>query len=239
MLTEKEQELIHRAIDGELSAPDNERFEQLKGESEEAGRLYDDLCRLFDLLEACPDTEPSKDFSATVRDAIERSRLRKFRNKPFLWAMAASVLMAVGIVNLNQNSGLDNGNNSVLVGTMAGNDLNLSPLVHMEYDSQWTLAISIPDGFRLDVQGVHTDPTRKNITRGDLEIRNSMQGVTIRSDGPVQTRIPVVAIKPLKTVTSGGDTPVVMATLNIGDRIVRGRLTDLISRSQGGPENSQ
>ncbi len=218
MLNENTQELLNRAIDRELSASDRQKFEQLTGEDAGLRRQYDDLTRMVGLLETCPDLDVPVDFSSSVRDKLARPARNTWGNKRFVWAMAASVLLAAGIVSLN----LDSGKKSDLVGTMAENNSLLSKFIHLERGADWVLVIDVPGEFRLEVQGIRVATTGIADTGGNVRIRNLPDRVVIQGSGSVDVRIPLI---PGSKEMAGSDWTGPVVTLHLGDRLLKGTVS--------------
>ena len=126
MLNERIAELIQARVDGELAPGDRDELEQALETSEDARLFLAEMQRVSDYLGEVPDVDPPWGLRRRIMDSIQlpakSSRSRWFMPASYGLAVAAGVLMAIGVsrVNLHGQDDLRG-----LVGTMVsqGQDL--------------------------------------------------------------------------------------------------------------------
>jgi len=132
-------ELIQADIDGELSSADRAELAAALEQSAEARAFHDEMSRLAHALAETPDLDPPWGLRRRILDSITlpaRPRLSGWlRPASYGLAVAAGVLMAVGIVRLAPQTSEDM---SSLVGTMVshGEDLSAASSSELVIDVQ-------------------------------------------------------------------------------------------------------
>jgi hypothetical protein len=123
MLNQRTAELIQADLDGALDASDREELQLALEHSAEAREFRNEMQKLAGIFNNLPDLEPPAGLSRRILDSIELPSARQwplwlkswFRPVSYGFAVAAGMLMAVGMVKLMPISDSDM---SKLVGSM-------------------------------------------------------------------------------------------------------------------------
>lgn len=131
MLSNHAQDLINRALDGELSESEQAEFQALLSQSEQARKYSDELSLLAHRLAATPPVEPPDSLERDILSKIELPRPRKWFTRMAGWmqgrpisygiAAAAGLLVTVAYYEMgpSRHSATDY---SSLVGTLSRAD---------------------------------------------------------------------------------------------------------------------
>lgn len=120
-------ELIQADIDGELAMEDRAELNSVLESSSEAREFHDEMTRLAGFLSKTPDLDPPWGLRRRILDNIKLpvhpQRSRWLRPATYGLAVAASVLIAVGVTEMAPTTSQDM---SSLVGTMVSQKPDLS-----------------------------------------------------------------------------------------------------------------
>lgn len=139
MFDEHARDLINRAIDGEISEPEQANYKALIGASPEARSYSEELVQLASLLERLPAVEPPAQLQRNILSHIHLPRPHRWftwsaawmQGKPMSYgiAAAAGLLATVAIYELGPESDTDYAS---LVGTLARGE-GLEGVVQLSY----------------------------------------------------------------------------------------------------------
>lgn len=125
MLDERLAELIQADIDGELGAEQRAEVSRALEASEEARVYHSEMLRVARLMAETPDQDPPFGMRKRILDSIElpAAGTSWFRPASYGFAMAAGVLLAVGVISIAPMGDRDLGS---LVGTMVNDGQDIS-----------------------------------------------------------------------------------------------------------------
>jgi hypothetical protein len=220
MLPDNAIDLINRAVDLELTEEERPLFEKLIAEKTEAQELYAELSEATNLIEQLPLEDPPWDIAGAVEAELQSrgTTSQMPGTRRVVWAMAAGLVIAVGILSLD----IDTGTERDLVGTIALPDNQLSPLVYLEQGQGWAIAINI-DGasdFQLLLEGMEANWQLKASDHKGLEIARAGPQIEIKGHGPMSIRLPLVQNKNMEQLSS----PQLIGELVFEGRVYRGDL---------------
>jgi hypothetical protein len=219
-LQENEINLINRAVDRELTESQRTLFEKLVAGNSEAMALFAELSAMVNQISQLSRPDPPWDIASEVKaKLLSRKTSPQMSNAQKMgWAMAASFVFAVGILNLDINTGTEGD----LVGTIAQPENMLAPLVYLAQDQDWVVAINISRAteFRLLLGGLDEKWQLKAAAGSGLEIARVGSQLEIKGRGPVSINLPLVANRPIKS----GSSPELEAELALDGKIYQGHL---------------
>ena len=220
MLEEKEIELINRAVDGELDPQEQTALADLLTKNNEAQVLHQDLTRIVLLLQRAPKAELPRDIAAQVKARLSRrvSVPAPSKKTKLARAMAASLFIAVGILNFGGNTG----NEEDIVGTLVEVDNGLSPYIHLEKERHWSIVIDIDSSseFRLVLNYTHSDWQLNSSNIKGLKVATNDSHIEISGSGPLNITLPLIN----KQGTDNDSKPVISGVLEFEGKVFTGKL---------------
>ncbi len=195
-MIESEQELIHRAVDNELDSDEVPVYEALLAGNEEA-RIFDQKLRaLLEKLTKEPAAEAPFDIADAVKKQLPGSGSANVvqKSRTPLFALAASILVAVGLIGFN----LDPVQDQDVVGTLAPQKKQLAELVYMK--NEYELAIKANSPFVLKVEG-DVRALKMHSSLG-VAIDATDNGFVLTSDGSAALLVPIVRQNPDEVLTA-------------------------------------
>ncbi len=225
-LQEKDVHLVHRALDQELLEHEKPHFEKLVAQESDAQNLYQELSQVIDQVNHLPKEDAPYDIAARVAEVLEEELAQaglvqssSSSGYKGLWAIAASLVVAIGLLSLN----IDTSSDAELVGTLVAPEPQLNQLVYLAKDPDWALGLRIvqDSDFQLLLKDVAAgwdlDPGVKN---GITLVRDGDQ-IEITGHGPTELNFPLVSNKQTMVALP----PQFRVELTLDERVYSGDLT--------------
>lgn len=199
MLSERETDLVNRAIDGALSETEKPEFAALIKDSQEARDYNDGLAELASLLNSVPLAEPPADLQRRILSRVQLPRPRRWFTRSAGWmqgkpisygfAAAAGLLIAVAYYEMAPGPHAET-DYSTLVGTLARGEglLGVVEYSHLDIDLpsvQGRVALSGSDDLRLlrfDVDSVDEAEFKVNLGNSGLSFGGFAQEAAASAD---------------------------------------------------------
>ncbi len=225
-LQEKEVGLIHRALDQELEADEEQEFETLLAQKSDAQSLYQGLSQVIGQVNRLPEEDAPYDIAARVTQALADKSPPVAHLQPSsssshrsMWAIAASLVIAIGILSLNVKTTSE----TELVGTLVSPGVTLDELVYLAEDSGWVLGINIvqDSDFRLLLKDVPADWDIESRSLSEVTLVRHDEQIEIIGHGPIELNFPLVDNRS----EGNGVPPGFQVELVLDDRVYSGELT--------------